>query len=442
MRIVVWGINYSPELTGIGPCNTALCEHLVQQGHEVEMVTSFAYYPEWRKKPEDAGTLFRTDTLKGVRVHRCWHYVPQAVRTWKRIVHELSFVTVSTLRCLSLKRPDALVVVSPPLLLGPAAWLVGALKACPFLFHVQDLQPDAALGLGMIRPGTVVRLLYWVESLAYRKAARVSGISQGMLAAFAEKGVPEEKTVYFPNGVVLDRLELPQSRDRFEERVAAPGRLFHKGDPASAGIPLSEKLPDASSPQSFRSRHGFACDDFLAVYSGNLGAKQGLSTLVDAAPLLRNPKVKIVICGQGAQRETLVAQAQGKPIVFLPLLSEPEYRQMMAETDVCLITQMAGTGRFFFPSKLLPSLAQSKPILSVADEESELARAVKEAGCGLNVLPGNSAAIAEALDFLATQCSELEAMGRRGRDYVQRFELKKVLADFEKALVNLQRKTE
>ena len=115
MKIILWGINYAPEMTGIAPYNTALAEHLQRAGHEVRMVTSFAYYPAWQKQPADRGRLYRTDTLNGIPVHRCWHYVPRRVSTLKRILHEGSFVTLSFLRLLTLPRPDAYVVVSPPL---------------------------------------------------------------------------------------------------------------------------------------------------------------------------------------------------------------------------------------------------------------------------------------------------------------------------------------
>jgi hypothetical protein len=86
MNITVWGINYAPEQTGIAPYNTALCEFLQRQGHTVRMVTSFAYYPAWQKRPEDRGRLFRTEEVNGVTVDRCWHYVPRRPGTLKRIL--------------------------------------------------------------------------------------------------------------------------------------------------------------------------------------------------------------------------------------------------------------------------------------------------------------------------------------------------------------------
>ena len=402
MKILVWGINYAPEATGIAPYNVALCESLRSKGHEARMLTTFAYYPEWRKRTEDRGKWFRTDTMRGVPVHRCWHYVPERVSALKRIVHEGTFVGSSFLRGLVLPKPDVMVVVSPPLLLGAAAWLLGTLRGVPFVFHVQDLQPDAAVGLGMLKVGTFTRMLYRLEAFAYAKAARVSGICQGMLRAFARKGVPEAKRVYFPNGV---------HATKNQERPAA-------------GL--------------WRERQGYGAEDFLAVYSGNLGMKQGLDVLVEAAALVKEPRVRIVICGQGAAREKLAAEIARRELPnlrLLPLQDEGAYREMMVDTDVCLITQQAGTGQFFFPSKLLSALASAKPVLAVADADSELALAVDEGGFGLRVLPEKPEALAAALDgAVSLTAAERRRMGEAGQRFGEQFEMEKVMADFEAVL--------
>src|SRR5574337_838705 len=100
MRIVVWGINYAPEITGIAPHNVDLCEFLQRNGHDVEMVTTFAYYPAWRKQAEDSGCLFRTDRMNGLPVHRCWHFVPKRVTPLKRIIHDATFAGTSLIRVL------------------------------------------------------------------------------------------------------------------------------------------------------------------------------------------------------------------------------------------------------------------------------------------------------------------------------------------------------
>ena len=106
------------EFTGIAPHSVALCEFLYDRGHNVEMVSTFPYYPTWQKRPEDRGQLYRTDLINGVPVHRCWHFVPPRVSALKRILHEASFIFTSTLRLLTLPRADVYVLVSPPLLPG------------------------------------------------------------------------------------------------------------------------------------------------------------------------------------------------------------------------------------------------------------------------------------------------------------------------------------
>lgn len=401
MRINVWGINYTPEVTGIAPYNRALCDFLRHQGHDVHMVTTFAYYPSWTKAASDRGRLYRTDDAAGVPVHRCWHYVPRKTSTLKRIIHEGTFVLTSFLRQLMLPKPDVYVVVSPPLLLGAAAWLLTRFKRAPFVFHVQDLQPDAAAGLGMVKSGAFMRALYWLEKFAYEKAARVSGITPGMSAAFKKKGVPENKIVLFPNGVTLP-------------------------DPSAR-----------PSPGGFRRRNGFAPDDFLVVYSGNLGVKQGLEILVEAARLLKNPKARIVICGEGAQRDALqemVRRHQLTNVTMLPLQPDAEYREMLVDADLCVITQQRGSGGFFFPSKLLTTLAWEKAVLTVADRTSELVVALEGGGFGVNVEPGQPGQLAEVVETLAGERERLRGFGLAGRTYVARFEMATVLENYSAEL--------
>jgi colanic acid biosynthesis glycosyl transferase WcaI len=396
MRVVVWGINYAPEITGIAPHNVALCEFLHGQGVEVEMVSTFAYYPAWRKRAQDRHLLFRTERINGVRIHRCWHFVPARVSALKRIVHEATFILTSTLRVLSLPRADVYVVVSPPLLLGMAAWFVTQIKRAPFVFHVQDLQPDAAVGLGMLRAGWFTRALYWLEAFAYRHATRVSGISEEIVAAFRRKGVPEEKLVLFPNGVLIP------------DEIPAPGK--------------------------FREQNGFAADDFLAVYAGNLGVKQGLDVLLDAAEQLRDEaKIRIVLCGDGAERANLERSMQDRHlrnVAMLPLQFGADYQQLLVDADVSLITQQSGSGNAFFPSKLLVTLAHGSPVVTVADEESALAKAVMEGGFGRNVTPGHASELAQTFSELAQDRHILRQWGANGRAYVQRFDQRKLLVDF------------
>jgi colanic acid biosynthesis glycosyl transferase WcaI len=403
-RFLAWGINYAPEKIGIALYNTLLCEGLKSFGHDVEIVTSFAYYPQWRIQPEDKGHWFRTDLRNGIPVHRCWQYVPRRPSALKRMAHELSFVATSLTRVLVLPRPDLYIVVSPPLLLGLAAFVASILKRAPFVFHVQDMQPDAASTLGMVRSGPLLRLLYFLEATAYRSAAGVSAITPGMVRAIERKGVPASKLALLPNAVELSESPPAPQRGRFRERM------------------------------------GFSTNQILMVYSGNLGVKQGVEILLEAARHVRDPRLHTIICGDGARREVLENRARElgiRNVTFLPLQPERKYQEMLVDADIYLVTQLPGSGSLFFPSKLLTGLAMSKAMLIVADAGSEVTQAARKGKFAIVVNPSEPKDVAAAQEYLAQNPQQREFLGQNGRHYVQQFDLKLVLPAFEQVLCGL-----
>lgn len=413
MRVIIWGINYAPEPTGISVYTTELADHLQSRGMTVEVLTGFPHYPLWKKQPDDRRRLYRCDHIGTVPVHRCWLYVPRRLSALRRIVHEASFAFTSMLRALALRRGDVYVVVSPPLGLGLVAWLVTRLKRSVYLFHVQDLQPDSAAGLGMVRKGLFLQLMYACERFAYRHAAAVSGISPGMIRAFAAKGVPPARVFLLPNWLRM---------------------------------PLDRGL-GAKKSGWFRQTNGIPPDALLAVYSGNLGRKQGLDVLLDAAEILSaepsasgSRPVRIIIAGDGAGKSAIVERLQKRPVAnlqLLPLLPDAEYQGMLLDADLALIPQLPGTGRVCFPSKLLSVLAAGLPVISAADENSDLAEAVQNGGFGVNVPAADAPALAEALRAAASRPELLSAWAARTR-WVARFAPELMLAKFEHALLSLK----
>src|SRR5207249_11122921 len=137
----------------------------------------------------------------GMPVHRCFVHVPRVWSVRGRLIHELSFALSALPRLATLARPDVLVLVSPPF--GPAVVtsMIARLRRIPVAVHVQDLQPDAAANLGMIRNPLALRALYRAERSLYKNAALVSALDEAMCARIVEKGVPQRKVVSFTNWV-------------------------------------------------------------------------------------------------------------------------------------------------------------------------------------------------------------------------------------------------
>ncbi|HEX8924605.1 MAG TPA: glycosyltransferase family 4 protein, partial [Terriglobales bacterium] len=343
MRILILSINYWPEETGIGAFTTYRAEYLAAAGHDVTVCTTFPYYPEWKVSGEYAGKFAATEERNGVRIVRSYAYVPNPVTSLRRVVHEASFIMTSLMRAIGQQRPDVLFVVSPPLGLALSAIVLSRIWRVPYVFEVEDLQPDAAADLGMLPPWAL-KLMYQVESIAYRNAALVSTLTEGMRAKIVSKGIPAEKV------------------ELFEPRADAT---------------LFEIAPEEG--RAFRERHNLG-QKFVVTHSGNMGMKQGLEVILEAASLNRDDdSICFLLVGDGAARKRIEARAQElklKNVRFMPVLDTAEYRGLLAASDVCLVTQQKTVSDIVFPSKTVSYLAAGCAVVASVNAASEVARAI------------------------------------------------------------------
>jgi len=388
MRVHIIGINYWPEVTGIAVFSTGRAEHLASAGHDVTMCAAVPYYPQWRVPAEYRGLKFRREARAGVTILRCPLYVPSAVDPIRRVLHEASFIASAFLRSLLCRRPDILFVVSPPLGLAIAAVVLGWLWRVPYVFHVADLQPDTALDLGMVRPGRVARLLYAVERLAYRRAAIVSTLTEAMRARIIAKGIPAEKVVLFADW--------------------ADPRLFALAGGQSDPIRPELGLGDA----------------FLVLHAGNMGVKQGLDVVLDAAQQTRsNPGIVYLLVGDGAMRPHLERRAGALAldnVRIVPLLDHERFLRVLATADVCLVTQQRAVADVVFPSKVLTLLAAGKPVIASVTGGSAVANVIAGAGAGMVVSPEDSDAVVTAIEALRRDAPLRAGMSAAGRAYASR----------------------
>ena len=142
MKLLVLGINYYPELTGIGVYNTEMCEYLAKKGYIIQMLTGFPYYPfganfsSWCKEKKSRFKIFLNEYIDGVNIERVNLYKPRKTSTTKRIIHESSFLFLAIIRLIfSFEKYTLIICVAPPLLLGLVAYIVSRFKGVPFVFH-------------------------------------------------------------------------------------------------------------------------------------------------------------------------------------------------------------------------------------------------------------------------------------------------------------------
>ncbi len=400
MKVLILSINYWPEVTGIGAFTTYRAEHLVAAGHQVEVCTTFPYYPEWKVPPPYVGRFAQVEERKGVKIVRSYAYIPNPVTAIKRVLFEASFILFVTLRAMGRKRPDVLLVVSPPLGLAVAAILLSRLWRIPYVFDVEDLQPDAASDLGML-PKWAVKILYKVEAAAYRHAKLVTTLTASMRDRIVAKGVPGEK---------VELLE-PRMDDSLADLAPEEGKAF-------------------------RLRYGID-DEFLVTHSGNMGVKQGLNVVLDAAALNRGDSTMLFLfVGSGADCERVRRRATEMKlgnVRFLPLLGEKDFRGLLAASDICLVTQQQSVSEIAFPSKIVTYLAAGRPIVGSVNRDCEVARVIEESGAGKVADAEEAAALSFAIEEM--RASDLSRYGMNARQYaILRWSPVRVLSHLEQSL--------
>lgn len=392
MKILIYSLNYSPELTGIGKYNGEMSKWLVNNDVDVQVIAAKPYYPEWEVHADHTAFGYQSSNESNVSVIRCPLYVPTQPSALKRIIHLASFALSSKLvlfkKVFSKKtRPDVIFVVQPTLFITPVALLFAKLTGAKTILHIQDYEVDAMFGLGMAGKGTLIpRIAYGIEFWLMQRFDIVSTISYSMMEKAKQKGISADKLMFFPNWADTDFV-----------------------------------TPDVDG-SAIRAEWGFTEADNVVLYAGNMGAKQGLEMVLEAAAQYQSQsdsalggEVKFVFVGAGAHVDALKLQAAMlnlKNVFFKPLQPWEDVPAMLAMADVHLVVQKKGAADAVLPSKLTNILSAGGNAVVTAEKDTELGQlAVKFPGIYTLAEPESFPSFIQALNI------ELGHIGEGGNCY-------------------------
>jgi len=414
MRILILGINYSPEIISTAVYTTGLSEMLAEAGHEVRVITAQPYFPAWKVMAGWPRFAYRSEhprpDLPNLHVTHCPLYVPANPTGAKRILHHLSFALVALPRALwaaLTKKPDLVMVIAPSMMSALAGVPAARIAGAKTWLHIQDYEVEAAFATGLLKEGSRIgRIAKGFEAWVLRRFDRISSISDPMLAKLTEKGVPASKVFELRNWANLAKV------------IPVTGRS-----------PMCEEL-GITTPH-------------VALYSGNLANKQGIEIIPQAARLLAHRRdLTFAICGDGSFKAELERLAEGLDnIRFFPLQPLEKFSDTLGMATVHLLPQIAGAADLVLPSKLTNMLASGRPVIATAEPGTALAREVE--GCGMVTRPGDAAALAAAIETLIDQPELCAAQGAaaRARAY-ERWDSAAIFARFEAEILRLTPKTD
>lgn len=369
LRIVIIGLHYAPESTGNAPYTASLAEGLAAAGHDVRVLTGVPHYPEWQIR-EGYGEWSREEVINGVNIVRLRHFVPAIPSAFHRMHMELSF----GVRTLFTRwgRPDVVLLVSPALLSTALASVRAKLsRDRPTIgIWVQDIYSR-----GLVETQTNLIGTAWIARVAARFEAFVFSLADGIVAIHS----------------------------RFRQHL-----INELGVSASAVTVVRNWTHLPSSPvhdrSATRSMLGWGEDDVVVLHAGNMGKKQGLENVVEAARRAEatGSRVLFVLMGDGNQRQSL--RRMGKDVAnleFVDSLPQDEFRAAMNASDILLVNELPGVRDMSVPSKLTSYFSTGRPVIAATDAGSVTAGEIEISKAGLRVNAGDPDALVQAAEHLA-----------------------------------------
>jgi len=405
VKILLYSVNFAPELTGIGKYTGELAIWLAAAGHDVRVVTTSPHYPQWTVQPGYRAARYSRENWHGATVFRTPLWLPRQMSGLKRMVHLASFALASFPALLAQWRwkPDVLWLTEPPLFCAPGALLFAKLSSARTWLHIQDYEVDAAFELGLLKGRRLRAIASAGERWLMRRFDRISTISNRMLERATAKGIDPSRLLAFPNWADLSSVQ-----------------------------PLT-------APSTYRTELGLPDDAIVALYSGNMGRKQGLEVLADTAALLQRKgttaaRIHFVFCGNGVGRADMEARCAGSTNVqFMDLQPIERLGELLGLADIHLLPQRANAADLVMPSKLTGMLSSGRPVIASAQPETELG--VIATQFGMSVPPEDAAALATAIELLAAQPVLRAQLGAAARHYAEtRIDREAVLRQFEREL--------
>ncbi|MBD7919245.1 glycosyltransferase family 4 protein [Cellulomonas sp. Sa3CUA2] len=362
-RVCLLGINYAPETTGIAPYTTAMARAWADAGATVDVVTGVPHYPAWRVEDERylQGRSWR-ERDGAVSLRRVRHHVPATADLRGRARMEASFLR-RAVPLVARSTADVVVAVTPSMSALAAA--VAGARGRPVGAVVQDLTGRGAQESGSTGDA-VASLIGRAEVALLRRCAAVGVITPQFATTLVAAGVPAD-------------------------RVVEVGNFTHV-------------RPSDATRDEACARLGWDPTVFRVVHTGNMGRKQGLEHVVDAARLAvarGTVGVEMVLVGSGNCRDELVAAAAGLPTVrVLDPVDAERYPLVLAAADVLLLHERPGVREMCLPSKLTSYAAAARPVLAAVEQDGIAGRQLTEADAALVVLPGDPGVLLAAVERL------------------------------------------
>lgn len=285
-------------------------------------------------------------------------------------------------------RGDLILLTSEPPFLYIVGYLLNLLFNTSYICLIYDLYPDAVVEFGIAKTSSpIVHFWNWVNRAVWKRAEAIIVLSETM-----------RSRVLMNTPSVADKISI----------------IHNWSDPN-----WIKPIPKSENP--FASEHNLQ-NDFVVLYSGNMGRCHDLETIMDAAEVLREEPIKFMFIGAGPKRsecEERAKRSQLNNCIFLPYQDKKVLPYSLTACDLSLVSVGEGMEGVVAPSKFYSALAAGRPIAAICESHSYLRQLIADANCGSAFLPGDSIGLAAFIRYLAKEPERKRTMGQMGSSYIK-----------------------
>ena len=395
MHVCFFNRSYWPDVSATGQLLTELADDLVRlHGWDV---TVMAGYP----LRSDA-SLSRSEWRNGVHIVRAAGSTLDPQRFVGRASNYISYFASAAVRGLAIRKPDVVVALTDPPIIGLAALAAAARARAPFVFLCEDIFPEVAALLEDFHSDAVDAALARINRFLVRKATRIVALGDTMKRRLVDgKGADPSRVTVIHNWA--------------DCRSVAPG----------------------PRDNPFARQHGLV-DRFVVLHAGNIGLSQDLEIVLHAAEQLRDrPDVVFVFVGDGAKKKDLqdmAARRDLRNVMFLPFQPREMMDQSYATADASLVSLKRGLAGVIVPSKVYNVLASGRPCIAAVEHDCEVADIIHGHDCGFVIGPGDASALRARVLELTADRERGMAMGMRARCAALQFDRPRQVAAYDTLL--------
>ena len=333
MNILLVTEPYPPEIRAISKMMQELAEFIYKNGNTIKVLTSMP-----------KRDLIKSNTKLDLPIHRVENGVT-VIRVEIPFQNKKGFIYKALSQIIAVpiyyktllkynnKNIDIIIVYSPPLPLGIIGIILKKYYGCKYLLNIQDIFPQNAVDLGIIKNRFIIYFYELLELYIYKHADLITTHTKGCKEFIHnKKHIDSDKLITINNWIDMKKINSINTNNNFNDKYLVPNK-------------------------------------FNIIFAGIMGPSQNLTYIIRIAEKIDDLNdIRFLLIGNGYDADkikALIKEKNLKNVIINDLIDDEGYNLLIKKADLGLISLNPKNTTAVYPGKMLSFMASSLPIFWV-----------------------------------------------------------------------------